>query len=109
MSSIDASDAIVEKTDVSVSTLISEGSAVSSVNSYETVTSAVLPDGVYALKNLGNSGLYMDVEQNIYIAGYHVQQYAYSPSPTESFSRGGLFKITKDTETDYYIIRSMLL
>jgi len=108
VSSIDASDAIVEKTDVSVSTLISRGSVVSSVNSYETVTSAVLPDGVYALKNLGNSGLYMDVEQNIYIAGYHVQQYAYSPSPTESFSRGGLFKITKDTETDYYIIRSML-
>ena len=108
VSLIDASDAIVEKTDVSVSTLISGGSAVSSVNSYETVTSTVLPDGVYALKNLGNAGLYMDVEQNIYIAGYHVQQYAYSPSPAESFSRGGLFKIAKDTETDYYIIRSML-
>ncbi len=40
--------------------------------------------------------------------GLHIQQYAYASSPADTFSRAGLFKISKKPGTDYYIIRSML-
>ena len=36
----------------------------------------VLQSGVYAFENLGNSGLFMDIQQDKYLPGYHMQQYA---------------------------------
>ena len=66
-----------------------------------------LPDGVYALKNVGNSGLWMDTQYDSYNTGMHIQQYAYTTSPTETFSKGGLFKISRVSGTERYIIRLM--
>lgn len=66
-----------------------------------------IPDGVYALKNLGNSGLWMDTQYDSSESGMHMQQYAYTSSPTETFSRGGLFKISRVSGTERYIIRLM--
>ncbi len=76
---------------------------------YTQITSAVVPDGVYSLKNLGNAGLWMDIEQSKTDAGYHVQQYAYSvnPASTSLFDRAGLFKISRKSN-GLYVIRLML-
>ena len=65
-------------------------------------------DGVYAFENLGNRGLWMDIQQDKYLPGYHMQQYAASGNPATTFDRSCLFKITWREETDSYIIRSML-
>ena len=74
------------------------------VKSYHTY----IPNGVYAFENLGNIGRWMDVEHDERYPGYHIQQYGYSDPPTSSFSRGGLFKISRIGLTDRYVIRSML-
>ncbi len=73
------------------------------------ITTEEIPDGVYALRNVGNTNRWMDMEQNHVEPGKHIQQYAYSSSPATAFSRPGLFKISKKAgTTNYYIIRSML-
>ena len=75
----------------------------------DAITTEEIPDGVYALKNVGNTNRWMDMEQNHVEPGKHIQQYAYSSSPATAFSRAGLFKISKKPgTTNLYIIRSML-
>lgn len=75
----------------------------------DAITTEEIPDGVYALRNVGNTNRWMDMEQNHVEPGKHIQQYAYSSSPATAFSRAGLFKISKKPgTTNYYIIRSML-
>lgn len=75
----------------------------------DAITTEEIPDGVYALKNVGNTNRWMDMEQNHVEPGKHIQQYAYASSPADTFSRAGLFKISKKPgTTNQYIIRSML-
>lgn len=68
----------------------------------------IVPDGIYAFENVGNEGLFMDIQQDKYLPGYHMQQYAANGNPAETFDRSCLFKVTRRAETDSYIIRSML-
>ncbi|MBR2987044.1 MAG: RICIN domain-containing protein [Clostridia bacterium] len=75
---------------------------------YTVITSSVVPDGVYALMNVGNNGLYMGVQQNILEPGAYVQQYAFGFSPADNFTRAGLFKIAQVGTTGRYTIRFML-
>lgn len=66
-------------------------------------------DGIYAFKNIGNTNIWMDIEQDMDSAGYHMQQYSFGGiSPAESFTRSGLFKVTQVGATGRYVIRSML-
>ncbi|MBQ3012783.1 MAG: RICIN domain-containing protein [Clostridia bacterium] len=67
-----------------------------------------IQDGIYAFENLGNDGLWMDIQQDKYLPGYHMQQYAADGNPAQTFDRSCLFKITRRESTDSYIIRSML-
>jgi len=54
----------------------------------------LLDEGVYGLKNVGNDGLWMDIQYNSTKAGARVQQSVFSSgNPVTSFSRSGLFKI----------------
>lgn len=76
--------------------------------SFTTLSETVLPDGIYAFRNLGNTNRWMDVEQNRTTPGYHIQQYAYSASPAEEYGAAGLFKVTQVGTTGRYIIRLML-
>ncbi len=74
--------------------------------------STVIPDGVYAIKNYGNTNRWMDIQYNSAQPGYHVQQYEYSQSPAADetmarSSRGGLFKISKAANENGYVIRLM--
>lgn len=71
-------------------------------------TDYVVLNGVYAFENFGNRGLWLDVQQDKCLPGYHMQQYAANGNPTETFDRSCLFKITRRESTDSYIIRSML-
>ena len=72
------------------------------------ISSLTVPDGVYSLENLGNAGLWMDIQQSKTDPGYHVQQYAYSDNPAGTlFDRAGLFKISRKSN-GLYIIRLML-
>ena len=66
-----------------------------------------ISDGVYAFKNKENFGLWMDTQHDSYLSGKHAQQYAYTLCPTESFSRGGLFKIKQKGDTGLYTVRLM--
>lgn len=63
-----------------------------------------IEDGVYAFENVGNSGLWMDIQQDKYLPGYHMQQYAASGNPAQTFDRSCLFKITRRASTNTYII-----
>ena len=67
-----------------------------------------IQDGIYAFENLGNDGLWLDIQQDKYLPGYHMQQYAADGNPAQTFDRSCLFKITRRAATDSYIIRSML-
>lgn len=69
-----------------------------------------LPEGVYCFKNMGNSSMWMDTQQDLAEPGVHIQQYAYSTLPITSFSRGALFKISYEGTTfpRTCTIRSML-
>jgi len=54
----------------------------------------LLDEGVYGLKNVGNDGLWMDIQYNSTKAGARVQQCVFSSgNPVTSFSRSGLFKV----------------
>lgn len=76
--------------------------------SYETFSKYEIPDGIYAFKNLGNQDRWMDIQQDITVPGYHVQQYAFGTSPAESDSPSGLYKVTQVQNTGRYIIRLMI-
>ena len=79
-----------------------------SAEPYAAISSTVVPDGVYALRNIGNGNLWMDIAQNTITPGAYVQQYAFSNSPVDDFSRSGLFKVSYNNSTGTYVIRSML-
>ena len=66
-----------------------------------------IEEGVYALENLRNTGMWMDTYFNSYERNKNAQQYDYSSSPADSFSRGGLFKVTKTAVDGQYVIRLM--
>ncbi len=83
-------------------------SAITTSTSYTGVNRNNIPDGVYALQNYGNSGLWMDIERNLTTAGAHVQQCTYSTSPANVGGAYGLFKITQVGTTGRYIIRLLL-
>ena len=74
---------------------------------------AVLADGVYAIKNIGNSsgstGFYLDTALAHWLPGYNMQQYKFTNggSPLDNFSTSALFKITRNPSTGSYIIRIM--
>ena len=82
-----------------------------------TVLEPVLPqlqdieDGVYAIKNVGNStssySLYMDIYGSYWYSGVSMQQYRLegAATPCDTFTRSALFKITKVDGS--YVIRSM--
>ena len=94
----------------SIGNIDNEGPSVE-LQDYTTITSAIVPDGVYALRNAGNAdttGRWMDMALNSKVSGTHIQQYAYTESPAETFDRAALFKISRVGTTDRYIIRSML-
>ncbi|MBQ3014500.1 MAG: RICIN domain-containing protein, partial [Clostridia bacterium] len=76
---------------------------------YYTINYAsTIPDGVYAFENVGNSGLWMDTQNDSDQEGKHIQQYNYTTSPAATFSRGGLFKISRVANTtNRYVIRLM--
>lgn len=67
----------------------------------------VVPDGIYAFKNLGNTDRWMDVQYNQTNPGYHMQQYAFgiSPSIVPDNNTSGLYKVTRVPNTNRYIIR----
>ena len=75
---------------------------------YTVVTSSVVPDGVYAIENIGNADRWMGVQQNLLGNGANMQQYGFGTSPADTFTRAGLFKISKSSVTGYYIIRFMM-
>ena len=74
---------------------------------------AVLADGVYAIKNIGNSsgstGFYLDTALAHWAPGYNMQQYKFTngTSPLDNFSTSALFKITRNTSSGSYVIRIM--
>lgn len=74
---------------------------------------AVLADGVYAIKNIGNSsgstGFYLDTALAHWLPGYNMQQYKFEngTSPLDNFEVSTLFKITRNTEKGSYVIRIM--
>ena len=67
----------------------------------------LIDEGIYAFKNDGNTNRWMDTQGDSDEAGAHILQYAYGTSPADSFSRGGLFKISRVGDTGRYIIRLM--
>jgi len=73
----------------------------------EQITSDVVPDGIYAFKNLA-SQKWMDVEYDSSYPGYHMQQYAYSSSPANGNAVYGLYRVTQIENTGRYIIRLLL-
>lgn len=78
----------------------------SSTYSYQTLTK--IPNGVYALQNVGNAGLWMDIEGDSTTPGMHMQQFAYNTSPADGSALTGLYRITQYGNTDRYIIRAMI-
>ena len=105
---IPQSNHLVNRIDASLTRAIA-GEYLSPNESRSLITSNILPDGVYAIKNLGNLGLWMDTQYNSSDPGYHIQQYAFgTTSPTDTFSRSGLFKISQQGNTGRYVIRLML-
>ncbi len=85
---------------------VGEGSA--ELQDYTVISSSIIPDGVYAIRNYANGNLWMGVQQNILVPGYHVQQYTFPSNPAEAYLPTGLFKITRVEGTRRYIIRWMM-
>ncbi len=69
------------------------------------VTSAIIPDGVYAIESVFAPGLWIDVNGST-ISGTQVWQ-DYHSTPTNSFNRIALFKIKYVATTQSYVIRLM--
>ncbi len=69
----------------------------------------VITDGVYAIKNVQYSTRYMFVDDSLSPReGLYLKQSVMTTSPTSSFDRAYLFKISRVGTTSRYIIRSML-
>ena len=74
---------------------------------------ANLEDGVYAIKNVGNStstySMFMDMAHNHWFPEYHIQQNKYTgtQTPCDPFSPRALFKITKKSglRIAFFILR----
>lgn len=68
-----------------------------------------IPDGVYAILNGYSTGRYLTVENGSPWANNHMQQQqpTTGKAPTVDFNRPFLFKISRVTDTDRYIIRLM--
>ena len=61
---------------------------------YYQIDYQLIEEGVYGLRNVGNDGLWMDIQYNSTKAGARVQQSVFSSgNPVNSFSRSGLFKV----------------
>ena len=75
------------------------------------ITSDVIPDGIYAIKNVGNPTMYFDTRGDSPMSGRYMQQYAYATNPSQTTSsnlaKGGLFKIQRVGTTNKYIVRLM--
>ncbi|MBP3370863.1 MAG: RICIN domain-containing protein [Clostridia bacterium] len=65
-----------------------------------------LEDGVYTIRNIGNSGMYMDTNADSPFANSYMQQTRYTSSPVTSTSIGAFFKITRRSN-NLYVIRLM--
>lgn len=77
---------------------------------YPVVTIEYAPtirDGVYALKNVGNTNMWMSVDDNSILPSASVIQRELTTSPVTSCDRGALFKISNVQRTDRYVIRCM--
>lgn len=106
----DAEDEIIES-DVIISPPSVSVEDREQVSTTATTTQAI-PDGIYALRNAGNAGLYMDTQYDASSPGYKLQQYAYSQSPVKTlseggFANGGVFKVSYRSDLGTYVIRSM--
>ena len=66
-----------------------------------------IEDGVYSFENLGNIGSWASTQNDTYEAGAYIQQESYDYCPIDSFSKGGMFKINRISNTDQYTIRPM--
>ena len=75
---------------------------------YETSSRDVIPDGIYAFRNMGSTNRWMDVQRNLPTPGAHIQQYQFSSSPADNYAASGLFRVTQVGTTGRYIIRLML-
>ncbi len=80
----------------------------SSELTYETSSRDVIPDGIYAFRNMGSTNRWMDVQGNQTTPGSHIQQYQFASSPADNYSASGLFRVTQVGNTGRYIIRLML-
>ena len=88
-------------------TVVAQGSETNQARWVPHNAYAFVEDGVYAFRVLGNPSRWMDVQNDSYEAGKHLQQYDYGASPAENFLRGGLFKISRVGNTEWHIIRLM--
>lgn len=77
-------------------------------SAYETSSIDVIPDGIYAFRNMGSTNRWMDVERNLTTPGAHIQQYRFASSPADNYAESGLFRVTQVGTTGRYIIRLML-
>ncbi len=66
------------------------------------------PEGVYAIENDVFPDYWITVENDETLLGNYIQYEPLSYSPTTTFDRSGLFKISQKGTTSRYIIRSML-
>ena len=69
---------------------------------------AFIPDGIYALKNVGNFDRWMDIQYGSTLPGHHMQQYAFGHSPTLNTDLHGLYSVRRVPNTSRYIIRAMI-
>ena len=68
---------------------------------------AYIEDGAYSFANLSNGSVWVSTQNDSYEAGAYIQQKTYDSCPIDSFSRGGMFKINRISNTDQYTIRLM--
>ena len=62
-----------------------------------------LDDGVYTIRNVGNTNMYMDTWGDSPMPQKYMQQTRYSSAPAITASRGCYFKITRISNTRYVI------
>ncbi len=104
--SVQESESIIQSTEG----LLNDGIATAaSGSSYELFDYSIVPDGIYAFRNIGNTNRWMDIQFDSTDPGYHVQQYAYGTSPTQSSGNPGLYKVTRVNDSlGLYTIRLMI-
>ena len=68
---------------------------------------AYIEDGAYSFANVSNSSVWISTQNDSREAGAYIQQKTYDNCPIDSFSRGGMFKINRISNTDQYTIRLM--